>query len=214
MDKTSKCLELSFPSLDVSQSTEKKLYNVTNEANISLKDRKIVFSMLFFDRSTQLFNLSKVNENWFIGLMDRLKVICDMKVSDFVRGTLGKGTFDVHPHDWSQHDKTKYYPTLPKGLFEQIEEDCWQFRFSKSQGRIHGFLISATFYIVWLDYHHNFNPDDKFGGEKYYDYPLTEYQKLEIENEELIAKVKKLEEDLNQSFVMLEKIEQEKLALR
>lgn len=69
-------------------------------------------------------------------------------------------------------------------------------------------MIENVFYVVWLDPHHNFYPDERFGGEKYFVSPLTPYQELEVEYERLKAHNASLEKEREELYEMLEEYEE------
>ncbi|MBP3039381.1 hypothetical protein J9303_07765, partial [Bacillaceae bacterium Marseille-Q3522] len=58
-------------------------------------------------------------------------------------------------------------------------------------------------YIVWLDPEHNMNPDQRYGGVKYYDVPLTPFQEIELNYNQLIDENEKL---IKENEVFLEEI--------
>ena len=76
---------------------------------------------------------------------------------------LKKPPFELHPVKWKNANTMR-----PKNS-EQCE--FWQFRISKSKGRIIGILIESVFYIVWLDLYHNLTDSDGYGGIKRYANP-------------------------------------------
>ena len=168
-----------------------------------LKERnneKLLFSFKFFDRSKDEFNLGntiKVCENWFISLLDILKDVSNLTRNELVGER--RQFYDAHNHDW---DKLKLKFPLDEMFLDQVE--CLQFRLSKSKGRDHGIIVRNRFYIIWLDPHHNLYPDEKFGGTKYYERPLTCYEMLESEVLELNDKIGILEKDNSDLWEMLE----------
>ena len=48
---------------------------------------------------------------------------------------------------------------------EQYE--WWQFRISKSKGRVIGIFIENCFHILWLDRYHNLTNSEGYGKENY-----------------------------------------------
>ena len=73
--------------------------------------------------------------------------------------------------------------TKPPENAEQLE--YWQFRISKSKGRVIGAIIDNVYYIVWLDAHHNLTNSEGYGREQFYRKPKSAYEELEAENERL-----------------------------
>ena len=168
---------------------------VTEEERKKLQERaneKIIFSFKFIDLKNELFNLGTMEKRkvpicseWFITLIETLKEISTL-TPDELR-TKQRNHYDYHPHDW---DKVSAKFNFSDEFLEQVEGV--QFRLSSSIGRVHGFMIGNRFYIVWLDPHHNMNPDDRFGGIKHYQKPQTCFEKL---NEEVL-KLKKENKEL------------------
>ena len=67
---------------------------------------------------------------------------------------------DLHPVNWKASNVS-----CP---LNSDQLDFYQFRISKSKGRIIGIKIDNTFYVVWLDPHHNFSDSEGYGRAKYY----------------------------------------------
>lgn len=166
---------------------KKKKFPIENEVIQSMRNRaseKIIFSFRFFDREHELFNMGSMEKRsipicseWFITLLDTLKSVSNITVNELKSQ---RQHYDYHEHDWNNL-KTKY--NFDDDFLEQVE--CVQFRLSASSGRVHGFVIGNTFYIVWLDPHHNLYPDERFGGTKYYLKPETCFEKIIQENVKL-----------------------------
>lgn len=154
---------------------------------------KIKFSFIYFDKEHEAFNCGKTNPGWFLEVFENIKQICGLTRNEFQYEY--RTHYDSHKHDFS---KTAYKYRLPIDVMEQNEEDCCQFRISTAHGRVHGFFIDSTFYIVWLDPHHNMNPDERYGGIKFYDKPLTPYNELLVEAESLKKENKELIEMLDE----------------
>lgn len=198
------------PSLKSKTKDNKKIFLTYRELeSVNQKHQvQVRFSFIYFDRKHELFTCGKAPHGWFLVLFENLKEISKLTKNEFLYNPKYKNHYDPHQHNWSELDKRRHYP-LPENMFEQIKDDCWQFRLSTSNGRVHGFMIENVFYIVWLDPHHNFYPNEKFGGEKYYDAPLTPYQTLEIEYNNLQEEYKKLKEENEFLFQMLEEYEKQ-----
>lgn len=147
----------------------KKLVNVNPPSKIPLpfngeivKENGFSFSFSAFDRTHELFNLSKnskgdvMDGRWFLELLDCLKSVSGKNVDE-----LKKSKHELHPIDWSK--------TNAKSPSEQGE--YWQFRIDKSSGRVIGLLIDSVFYVVWLDPHHNLTNSEGYGGVKLFPPP-------------------------------------------
>lgn len=147
-----------------------------------LRDEKLLFSFHFLDTTTQQFNCGRTCDGWFLHLLENVREISRLNRNEFVQ--IQRNHYDVHALNWPYEEFSKF--PIDNQVLEGIDpNDQLQFRLSSSGGRVHGFLRHNTFYVVWLDPHHNLDPDQRFGGVKYYDAPLTPFQELEMEKEEL-----------------------------
>jgi hypothetical protein len=88
--------------------------------------------------------------------------------------------YDAHIHDWTK--TSSKYP-FKEDFFDQHE--CVQFRLESSKSRAHGYIIGNCFYILWLDPYHNLYPDDRHGGLKYFEKPLSCFEILNRESIQL-----------------------------
>lgn len=175
----------------------KGIIPVSAEDRTRLSERaneKIIFSFNFLDLDNQLFNLGSMEKRkvpicseWFITLIQTLKEISNLKPNELKNEQ--RNHYDFHRHDW-ENVTSKF--KFSNEFLEQV--DGVQFRLSSSKGRVHGFMIGNRFYIIWLDPHHNLNPDDKFGGTKYYQKPSNCVEKLN----EVIIKLEKENRELMQ----------------
>ena len=126
-------------------------------------DKMISFSFACFDRSHELFNLGGntddgvISGKWFVELLDCLKNVGNMTIPEMRQSK----THELHPIDW-EHIKN----TNPPKNSEQLE--FWQFRISKSKGRVIGFILENVFYVVWLDPYHNLVDSEGYGTIKVY----------------------------------------------
>jgi hypothetical protein len=155
----------------------------------SRKDEHVIFSWSFFDRNHELFNMGGRKHPWFLSMMDALKTISKMTFKEFRMQRSDKG-LRVHSHNW---DGANACFDFEDDWLEQHEEDCLQFSISKANGRVHGFMIENVFYIVWMDPEHNLYPSKNHELVNKYQYPLSDYEILQIENESLKSERDELE---------------------
>lgn len=191
---TNQSLDLSHAVPSKIQSKKKSL--ITQEDIRRIEERKkeeIIFSWRLFDRNHKLFNLGKTEASWFISLVDCLRDVSKLTVSEFRQQSKRRG-LRVHPHDW-ENASAKF--NMTDEFFDQNEENCLQFSVSKAKGRVHGILIDNIFYIVWLDPHHNLYPPKERNRKVYEpEYPVTDYEILQYEKNELEEELEKIKEDL------------------
>jgi hypothetical protein len=178
---------------------ESKIFPKQSQEEVErLNKEKIFFSFQFLDTQHEAFNCGGTNDGWFVHLMDNLSELSKLTFSEFEQQ---RQHYDMHRHDFSKTEYNyKENNCLNEAILSQISpENMIQFRLSTGGGRVHGIRYHNKIFVVWLDPHHNMNPDERFGGLKFFDAPLTPYQELLLEleskNEEL-SKVKKEFEEL------------------
>jgi hypothetical protein len=182
-----------------SKSIERIFSDYTQQEILKLRKEKIFFSFRFLDTQHEAFNCggSDVNSGWFLHLFDNLLSISGLNMAEFENQ---RHHYDIHPHDFNK-TAFHYNETLNEEILEQISgENLFQFRLSSSGGRVHGIKYHNIIYVIWLDPYHNMNPNQRFGGLKYFDAPLNPYQELELkynklkeENETLEALLAEIE---------------------
>lgn len=174
-----------------SGSKQKELPRYTLDEIIKqMKNEPLRFSFTCLDLEHDLFNCGethRVKDSWFTHLLNNLSEISKLNFKEFVNQ---RQHYDLHPIDW---DQTSCKPTLAD--YHQYE--FMQFRLSSSTGRVHGYFVDNTFFILWLDPHHNLLPDQRFGGPKYYSSPKTPYTILEEAHS-------KLQEEYNELFALID----------
>ena len=156
------------------------------------ENEKVLFSFDFLDRYHELFNMGDNKNNplstevgWFLDLLDCLNNVSKMSRIEFKENT----TYDLHPVNWNGANV---------GCPENMEQyEFWQFRISKSKGRIIGIFIENCFHIVWLDRYHNLTNSEGYGKEKRFNIPLSLYEIKEIELNRAYDRIRELEEENN-----------------
>jgi hypothetical protein len=108
---------------------------------------------------------------------------------------LSVSTHDLHQIDW------RHTNASPPISDEQCE--YWQFRISKSKGRVIGFLIDGVFYVVWLDPHHNLTNSEGYGTENRYKAGMSIYEITEIELQHLRSENERLQAELRAAEELL-----------
>lgn len=149
-------------------------------------EKSFSFSFACFDRTHRLFNLGDdsrpdniVSSSWFLSLMDCLKDVSNQQISD-----LKHSIHDLHPVEW---DNANSNPP-PHG--EQLE--YWQFRLTKSTGRVIGFVLDSVFYVVWLDPHHNLTDSVHYTKAKVHHAGKSDFERLERQNQILQKEIEEL----------------------
>lgn len=94
----------------------------------------------------------------------------------------------MHPVDWKNVNMRP-----PKNM---EPSEFWQFRISKSKGRVFGIKVDNIFYIVWLDRYHNFCDSPGYPGIQEFNRPKSLYEKQEEKIADLEQRIKKLEQEI------------------
>lgn len=109
------------------------------------------FSFKFLNDTCDEFQFEQNDTSYFLKLLQRLRDISHMKMSD-MSATPGHRTLRWHPITWSETIRPNGFDIPVDGA----NANAWQFSITKSaHGRVHGFLIESTFFIVWLDSNHS-----------------------------------------------------------
>lgn len=100
------------------------------------------------------FSIAICPDGYLETFLDKLRELSRLKTKEFKSNR--SSAWRSHPINFSE-------TTEPNG-FNNINEQvysghAWQFNLTVNKyGRIHGFLISDTFYVVWIDPKHKLYP--------------------------------------------------------
>jgi hypothetical protein len=98
------------------------------------------------------FSLDLCEDGYLRTLLERLRDISGKKIEEFRR----ERSLGVHQIEWSRTSQPRGFAHLNQQL-KGIP--ALEFRLSVNKhGRIHGFFIDETFFIVWLDPDHKLFP--------------------------------------------------------
>jgi hypothetical protein len=146
-----------------------------------MHEGKLQFSFFHLDTDDEYFNCGGRDTPWFMSFIDNLKNISKLNKSEFFEQ---RQHYDVHSIEWGKCTRSSF--KISEEVIKQLSEDKpMQFRISQSEGRIHGFMIENTFFVVWLDPEHNLWLIDGYGGVKQFAYPLRPYELILNYNQEL-----------------------------
>ena len=91
--------------------------------------------------------------SYWLTLLDRLKALSSLTAQEFLANR--NRTLRCHKIKWEETSESGF--GLPNE--EQLVEIPYQFSLSSNEhGRVHGFFINETFYIVWLNSNHLLYP--------------------------------------------------------
>lgn len=116
---------------------------------------ELKFSFKHFDISDSELCPIDFKKNYTQNLMKRLRDLSCISAQDFISNR--SDSLRSHPLNWSVTSRPEGF----KHLHEQLRRDVkgWQFSVSANKfGRVHGFILGSTFYIVWLDQNHKLYP--------------------------------------------------------
>lgn len=115
------------------------------------------FSFKYLNLAHPKFSVQQKDTAYFLALQQRLKDLSGLTPSE-LRQPRNPKTLRVHSIDWDAVSEPNF------GMKEEeqiVGENAYQFALSANDyGRVHGFIIGSTFYIVWLD------PDHKLYSKK------------------------------------------------
>lgn len=110
------------------------------------------FSLKHLQDSSEKFCYDNKSCNYYCSLLERMRDLSKESVSGLMRDRGKKSFYRFHDIKWD--DVTENGFTF---LNEQLQS-CrpWQFQITSNEhGRVHGFFIGTTYYVVWLDPDHN-----------------------------------------------------------
>lgn len=130
--------------------------------NLEIKvEKHLSFSFEYF-REIDFFGLGDCDIHWFSSLLDAIKRYSERKIVDIMYEKSSR----FHEIKWSQPNipiKFEDLNWLPKN--DQIligpDEIC-QLNITQGSGRIIGFIVGTTFYVVLLDPMHNMQPSEDY----------------------------------------------------
>ena len=117
----------------------------------TIRELNINFSLRYLDWDSEKFTFTDMQGNYFRTLLERVQEVSKMPLRDFV--TQPNRTLRNHRIDFGDSGVTEPGFGIPLG--EEYDSNAWQFSLSVNEhGRVHGFFIDNTFYVVWLDAGH------------------------------------------------------------
>lgn len=127
-----------------------KIHNKT----IPQDSESLRFSFKYLDFTNPKFSCDDCADGYLEKLLVRLKDIGGFSTKRF----RAEQTSALRNHriTWDRSSEPQGFICLNEQL---RQEESWQFGISANEyGRVHGFLIAETFYIVWLDPLHRLFP--------------------------------------------------------
>ncbi|WP_208420103.1 hypothetical protein [Paraflavitalea devenefica] len=110
----------------------------------------INFSFKYLDGIHQKFCYHPHSNTYFVEVLDRVKNLSALTKQELLSNR--SPSLKAHPINWT--DTTESCFGFPKET--DIVDIPYQFSINRNEhGRVHGFFIYNTFYVVWLDKMHN-----------------------------------------------------------
>lgn len=107
------------------------------------------FSFKYLQTDHEKFVCSAHDAGYYLEVFKRIKDVCTIKKMELMQS--GSKALRFHKINWD--DTTEDGFGFPNE--EQVVDTPYQFSISSNEhGRVHGFFILTTFYIVWLDKNH------------------------------------------------------------
>lgn len=121
----------------------------------------ISFSFKYYQDNHNKFSCIKKEVSYWLTLLDRLKALSSLTAQELLADR--SSTLRCHPIKWEKTSESGF--GLPNE--EQLVDIPYQLSLSSNEhGRVHGFFIKETFYIVWLDPDHLLYPEKKKNSQK------------------------------------------------
>jgi len=114
----------------------------------------INFSFKYLDGTHEKFQYGAHDAEYFCEVLERAKNLSSITKQELLSNR--SPALKAHPIKWKETSIEEGFD-FPK--HEEIVDTPYQFGVSRNEhGRIHGFFIYNTFYIVWLDKNHELYP--------------------------------------------------------
>ncbi len=113
----------------------------------------ISFSFKYYQDNHNKFSCIKKEVSYWLTLLERLKALSSLTAQEFLVDR--SSPLRCHPIKWEETSESGF--GVPNE--QQLVDTPYQFSLSSNEhGRVHGFLINETFYIVCLDRDHLLYP--------------------------------------------------------
>ncbi len=107
----------------------------------------VSFNFKRLNNKAEKFKYTNSDSGYFLKLLERLRDISRMNRKEMMFNN--KNALRCHPIDFTR-DKVSESTFGIMG--EDVDKDAWQFQLSSNEhGRVHGYFVGNTFYVVWLD---------------------------------------------------------------
>jgi len=155
-----------------------KIHKFVEESHRKVTREKLKISFEFVDWDSEEFFIHGLTKKYYELLFD---AFCDIQKSTANEIKQQKhprlipkyinwnGDNTITKHSFPEKIKLSLIPQCGNNedelqkQFEEMTRDSFELRIAKGYGRIHGFILDNTFYVIWFDPAHNLFPgrDDK-----------------------------------------------------
>lgn len=113
-------------------------------------EAKVSFNFSRLRNYERKFCYQDRESKYFLKLIERLREVCNMSRQEMT--VKNRKALRCHQINFSD-------PSVSEDSFgfsdDDLLEDAWQFQLTSNEhGRVHGFFIESTYYVVWLDPEH------------------------------------------------------------
>lgn len=104
--------------------------------------------------SNRKFGIHQCRDGYLQKLIERLKDLSSLTPTEF--RTSRSSSLKIHEIDWVKTSEPDGFTSLNE-QFRALK--AWQFEITRNEhGRVHGFLLEDTFFVVWIDPDHRLYP--------------------------------------------------------
>ncbi len=131
--------------------------------NQSFESSRITFSFRYLQMQHEVFNYQDRDSKYFKTVIHRLQAVSDIETKRFTEDQSLRRSIHLHRIDWTTNVSESSFNTGVNGTANpEHDSEAWQFAITVNEhGRVHGFLIGDTFFIVWLDPKHVLYPGNQ-----------------------------------------------------
>ena len=110
------------------------------------------FSFKYFQDNHATYDPTDCKPGYFLSLLDRLRELSRLEMRS-LQNRKADSTIRFHRIDFTDKRVSSNGFGIPK--CELFDEEAWQFSLTANEyGRVHGFVIEDTFFVVWFDPDH------------------------------------------------------------
>lgn len=128
-------------------------------ASSKIPEGLVQFSFKYLQANHADYHSNGCQLAYFLSLIARLKDISCCQMSS-LKSTKSNPTLRFHEINFGAENVSASGFGIPN--CEEFDDFAWQFSISvNAHGRVHGFVIEETFFVVWLDPDHKLYPGQR-----------------------------------------------------